>query len=99
MKTTKVEILPDGKSCKTLNPLGTFDEFNRQVFNHSKERLKQWRQAESERKTYVIDFTDLLKALKAMTPVGGTIIHTSYGYEPGEIHDAEIINETHCRIV
>lgn len=95
--TVEVIINEDKLTCTTTNPLPkptyiktSFPAIDRVA---NKKLDERWRQAESERKTYEIDFSKLSNAIEALeNAVGGKVSHVSYGYEPGTIHQARIEN-------
>ncbi len=104
-----VKILSCGKQCKEINTLTKPSSklFDAKMVYNNKSRLdeinEKWQRAEASIRTFDIDFSHLVEPLqKLIEAAGGDTsqgIHVNYGYNPGSIRQAEIINDKLIKIL
>ncbi len=84
----KVKILPGGITAKEINT-ATNPMMGKRHANY-----------ESLLRIFEIDFTDLYSALaKIEKQVGGTISHVNFGLDPGEIREAELLDNGKIKVL
>jgi hypothetical protein len=100
-ETVTVIILEGGKTCREVNRFGIKPSkpSNSQMLDlvrDYKYALNIWQKAESKLRTWEMDFTHLIEPLtKLIEAAGGTVdsvSHVNYGFETGQIKQAQIIN-------
>lgn len=106
MRTVDVIILKGGKTAKEINYLGEKPRElkikypSKALKEGLKQKLKEWKQVESKRRTFEIDFSELVTFFKLLEKkVKGRIQHAHYGYDAGAYHKAEILHSGKLKIL
>jgi hypothetical protein len=90
MNEIKVEILPDGISCRTLNRFGDKPVKNNMQGMRYAFAIIEWQKAESERKVYRIE---------SPIPIVTDETGVRFKYHPGDVVEAIKIDENIVKII
>lgn len=107
MRTIDVIILKGGRTAKEINPLGDKPQREirmRYMTKDLKESFKratdEWQEAENKRRTFEIDFSDLIPLFRAFeNKLVGKIHHVHIGFDEGTYHKAQIIHTAKIKIM